>query len=104
MKLMFALLFLLVSVKTSWGLNCYACSNDAASPAYDPSCDNPDGSTKTYDCETCNSCGTLVYEDGKIERGVSGDAEDGECYNFDYVRYCYCTHDLCNDQLCEQCQ
>ncbi|CAL4063232.1 unnamed protein product [Meganyctiphanes norvegica] len=84
-------------------ITCYKCSNRAQLDDYDPDCGMPDYSGATVQCDDCTSCRTEIYLDGDVYRvGWKGSVED-ECIYYSDSTECYCTTDLCNLDLCDQC-
>ncbi|CAL4078460.1 unnamed protein product [Meganyctiphanes norvegica] len=93
-------------------LECFYCQNsDPSLDNYDPTCNSPYYQGNTFKCLSCNSCYMKVLEDTSVVvRGaMNGVFQDGQCLygtidelGMDYTE-CYCTSDLCNTSLCEEC-
>ncbi|CAL4067923.1 unnamed protein product [Meganyctiphanes norvegica] len=95
-----ALVVLFAVYNTGQAFKCYSCQNYDSSWEwwyYDEGC----GINQAYegnivDCESCDSCGTRVWHDGRMGRTEATGAVDGQCDYGNTWTDCYCKTELCN--------
>ncbi|CAL4069137.1 unnamed protein product, partial [Meganyctiphanes norvegica] len=106
MKLLVIVLLATLLVIAESAITCYDCVNNPTAfswLAQDSECANASYSGDTKFWSDADSCRMAIYTDGTVQRGGAWNHADGECYPGADHLTCYCTGDLCNDNLCDFC-
>ncbi|CAL4090192.1 unnamed protein product, partial [Meganyctiphanes norvegica] len=91
------------------GIQCYWCINYPYSGGgrfYDANCGEEEYTGHTSQCDDCEACYLTVYNEDHgsvVDRGWTKLNSSSECEYGPYYTVCYCDQQLCNSNLCEQC-
>ncbi|CAL4063922.1 unnamed protein product, partial [Meganyctiphanes norvegica] len=99
------------SLKSSCSIRCYYCSDDIGNHVipFDNLCvlHNYSNPEHIHDLDAYDCCYTQTWHSGGVYRGIArdmnGNCEDGECLETASSTKCFCDTDLCNNQLCDNC-
>ncbi|CAL4213338.1 unnamed protein product, partial [Meganyctiphanes norvegica] len=126
MKFLLTAVVLAAVIHQGTSFQCYYCTNTNNLPSFpyphDDNCSNSDYSDPNFILEfpEADGCFTWFYSDGTVSRsgahgtiddgdgtvpmsGAHGTIDDGECLMDNYETICFCTQELCNNELCENC-